>query len=132
MKYKALVITTLLLLCSCKSSNEKTTIDPLEERTIWDLVEEVYTHFILKPFALTEKDKFDKAVTAYYDKWVNEGKDTTKFTVDLAEIMPFEWDTLCYFRYNRQCFKGIVDFLYRMHKVRLFFLFFPVRCYTTC
>ena len=100
MKYKALVITTLLLLCSCNSSNEKTTIDPLEERTIWDLVEEVYTHFILKPLALTEKDKFDKAVTAYYDRCVNEGKDTTKFTVDLAEIMPFEWDTLCYFWYS--------------------------------
>ena len=100
MKYKALIISTFLLLCSCNSSSEETTRGQMAGRTVWDLVEEVYTHFILKPFALTEKDKFDKAVTAYYDKWVNEGKDTTKFVVDFAEIAPFEWDTLCYFWYS--------------------------------
>ena len=111
MKYKALIISTFLLLCSCNSSSEETTRGLMAGRTIWDLVEEVYTHFILKPLALTEKDKFDKAVTAYYDRCVNEGKDTTKFVVDLAEIMPFEWDTLCYFRYSSPADENISKML---------------------
>ena len=45
---------------------------------------------------LAPKYRLDCAVKDCYDKWKKEGKDTTKFVVDFAEIAPFEWDTLIY------------------------------------
>lgn len=50
----------------------------------------------LKP----NKDKLDMAVEDYYSSWKASGKDSTECVVDFAEIVPFEWDTICYFWYN--------------------------------
>ena len=49
----------------------------------------------------SNKDKLDKLVAAHWEKWKAEGKDTTMCIVDFAEIMPFEWDTMVYVKYNR-------------------------------
>ena len=88
-----------LLICSCenKESNDGLTgCDgwaifwndiPIKEKRMFSLF-------------LAPKYRLDCAVKDCYDKWKKEGKDTTKFVVDFAEIAPFEWDTLCYFWYS--------------------------------
>ena len=49
----------------------------------------------------SNKDKLDKLVAAHWEEWKAEGKDITMCIVDFAEIMPFEWDTMVYVKYNR-------------------------------
>ena len=65
------LLTCTLLLCSCESLFE------------------------------SNKEKLDKLVAAHWEKWKAEGKDITMCIVDFAEIMPFEWDTMVYVKYNR-------------------------------
>lgn len=95
----SLFLTFTLLICSCenKESNDGLTgYDgwaifwndiPIKEKRMFSLF-------------LAPKYRLDCAVQDCYDKWKKEGKDTTKFVVDFAEIAPFEWDTLCYFWYS--------------------------------
>ena len=46
------------------------------------------------------KDKLDRLVSAHWDAWKAEGKDTTMCIVDIAKIVPIEWDTMVYVRYS--------------------------------
>ena len=48
----------------------------------------------------TPKDKLDRLVSAHWDAWKAEGKDTTMCIVDIAKIVPIEWDTMVYVRYS--------------------------------
>ena len=47
------------------------------------------------------KDKLDRLVSAHWDAWKAEGKDTTMCIVDIAKIVPIEWDTMVYVRYSQ-------------------------------
>ena len=92
-------MTFTLLICSCENiefNDGLTGYDgwaifwndiPIKEKRMFSLF-------------LAPKYRLDCAVKDCYDKWKKEGKDTTKFVVDFAEIAPFEWDTLCYFWYS--------------------------------
>ena len=95
----SLFLTFTLLICSCENiefNDGLTGCDgwaifrnkiPIKEKRMFSLF-------------LAPKYRLDCAVKDCYDKWKKEGKDTTKFVVDFAEIAPFEWDTLCYFWYS--------------------------------
>jgi hypothetical protein len=95
----SLFLTFTLLICSCENiefNDGLTGCDgwaifwndiPIKEKRMFSLF-------------LAPKYRLDCAVKDCYDKWKKEGKDTTKFVVDFAEIAPFEWDTLCYFLYS--------------------------------
>ena len=95
----SLFLTFTLLICSCENiefNDGLTGCDgwaifrnkiPIKEKRMFSLL-------------LAPKYRLDCAVKDCYDKWKKEGKDTTKFVVDFAEIAPFEWDTLCYFWYS--------------------------------
>lgn len=94
-----LAVFFVLIFCFCCLINIKLNFSPMEGRSIWDLVIEFHNYF-LQTFSLTEKDKLDKALADYYNNLKASGKDSTKFVIDFAEIVPFEWDTVCYFRYS--------------------------------
>ena len=47
------------------------------------------------------KDKLDRLVAAHWDAWKAEGKDTTMCIVDIAKVVPIEWDTVVYVMYDR-------------------------------
>ena len=91
----SLFLTFTLLICSCENiefNDGLTGCDgwaifrnkiPIKEKRMFSLF-------------LAPKYRLDDAVRDCYDKWKKEGKDTTKFVVDFAEIAPFEWDTLIY------------------------------------
>ena len=95
----SLFLTFTLLICSCENiefNDGLTGCDgwaifrnkiPIKEKRMFSLL-------------LAPKYRLDCAVKDCYDKWKKEGKDTTKFVVDFAEIAPFEWDTLYYFWYS--------------------------------
>ena len=53
-------------------------------------------HYVLKTFSLTKKDRLDSVVGKHWNDWTVTGKDSTKYVIDFAEIMPFEWDSLIY------------------------------------
>ena len=42
----------------------------------------------------SRKEKFDRLVAAHWDTWKAEGKDTTMCIVDIAKVVPIEWDTV--------------------------------------
>ena len=46
------------------------------------------------------KDKLDSLVSAHWDTWKAEGKDTTMCIVDIANVVPIEWDTMVYVLYS--------------------------------
>lgn len=94
-----LVVCFVLISCFCCLINKKLYFSPMEGRSIWDLVIEFHNYF-LQTFSLTEKDKLDKALADYYSSWKASGKDSTECVIDFAEIVPFEWDTICYFWYS--------------------------------
>ena len=48
----------------------------------------------------SRKEKFDRLVAAHWDAWKFEGKDTTMCFVDIAKVMPIEWDTMVYVWYD--------------------------------
>ena len=95
----SLFLTFTLLICSCENIEFNAGLTgydgwaifwndiPIKEKRMFSLL-------------LAPKYRLDCAVQDCYDKWKKEGKDTTKFVVDFAEIAPFEWDTLCYFWYS--------------------------------
>ena len=81
-KLMFLLACTLLLLCSCESLFE------------------------------SNKEKLDNLVAAHWKKWKAEGRDTTMCIVDLAEMVPLEWDTMVYvwyFRSNDE--KGLYEYM---------------------
>lgn len=45
------------------------------------------------------KDKLDRLVCAHWDAWKAEGKDTTMCFIDIAKVVPIEWDTMVYVLY---------------------------------
>ena len=47
------------------------------------------------------KDKLDRLLSAHWDAWKAEGKDTTMCIVDIAKVVPIEWDTVVYVMYDR-------------------------------
>ena len=49
----------------------------------------------------SRKEKFDRLVAAHWDAWKVEGKDTTMCFVDIAKVMPIEWDTMVYVWYDK-------------------------------
>lgn len=60
----------------------------------------------------SNKEKLDRSVTAHWEKWKAEGKDTTMCIVDFAEIMPFEWDTMVYaWYYHDNDTKGFEEYM---------------------
>ena len=64
-------VSTMLLLCSCEQLFE------------------------------SRKERLDRLVGAYWEAWKADGKDTTMCFVDIAKVVPKEWDTIVYVRYGR-------------------------------
>ena len=56
--------------------------------------------YILKAFSISKKDKLDHAMGEYWYEWKAAGNDTENCIVDFDKIMPFEWDTLVYIKYD--------------------------------
>ncbi len=56
--------------------------------------------YILRGLSISKKDKLDRAVGEYWYDWKAAGKDTVNCIVDFDKIMPFEWDTLVYIKYD--------------------------------
>lgn len=56
--------------------------------------------YLLRSLSLSKRDKLSEIVGAYWYDWKTEGKDTTNCVLDFENIMPFEWDSLMYFRYE--------------------------------
>ena len=56
--------------------------------------------YLLRSLSLSKRDKLSEIVGAYWYDWKTEGKDTTNCVLDFENIMPFEWDSLIYFRYE--------------------------------
>ena len=49
----------------------------------------------------SRKHKLDRLVGAHWDTWKVEGKDTTMCIVDIANVVPIEWDTVVYVLYDK-------------------------------
>ena len=49
----------------------------------------------------SRKERLDRLVGAHWEAWKAEGKDTTMCFVDIAKVVPIEWDTIVYVRYDR-------------------------------
>ena len=49
----------------------------------------------------SRKERLDRLVGAHWEAWKAEGKDTTMCIVDIAKVVPKEWDTIVYVRYGR-------------------------------
>ena len=56
--------------------------------------------YILRAFSMSNKDKLDHVVGEYWKDWKSAGNDTLNCIVDFDKIMPFEWDTLVYIKYD--------------------------------
>ena len=56
--------------------------------------------YVLRGFSLSKRDRLREIVGTYWCNWKDAGKDTTNCILDFENIMPFEWDTLMYFRYE--------------------------------
>ena len=63
-------IPTMLLLCSCEQLFE------------------------------SRKERLDRLVGAHWEAWKADGKDTTMCFVDIAKVVPIEWDTMVYVCYE--------------------------------
>ena len=63
-------VSTILLLCSCERLFE------------------------------SRKERLDRLVGAHWEAWKAEGKDTTMCFVDIAKVVPIEWDTMVYVCYE--------------------------------
>ena len=49
----------------------------------------------------SRKERLDRLVGAHWEAWKADGKDTTMCIVDIAKVVPKEWDTIVYVRYGR-------------------------------
>ena len=49
----------------------------------------------------SRKERLDRLVGAHWEAWKADGKDTTMCFVDIAKVVPIEWDTIVYVRYDR-------------------------------
>ena len=49
----------------------------------------------------SRKERLDRLVGAHWEAWKTDGKDTTMCFVDIAKVVPIEWDTIVYVRYGR-------------------------------
>ena len=49
----------------------------------------------------SRKERLDRLVGAHWEAWKADGKDTTMCFVDIAKVVPKEWDTIVYVRYGR-------------------------------
>ena len=49
----------------------------------------------------SRKERLDRLVGAHWEAWKTDGKDTTMCFVDIAKVVPIEWDTIVYVRYDR-------------------------------
>ena len=49
----------------------------------------------------SRKERLDRLVGAHWEAWKADGKDTTMCFVDIAKVVPIEWDTIVYVRYGR-------------------------------
>ena len=49
----------------------------------------------------SRKERLDRLVGAHWEAWKTDGKDTTMCFVDIAKVVPKEWDTIVYVRYDR-------------------------------
>ena len=49
----------------------------------------------------SRKERLDRLVGAHWEAWKADGKDTTMCIVDIAKVVPKEWDTIVYVRYDR-------------------------------
>ena len=47
----------------------------------------------------SRKERLDRLVGAHWEAWKTDGKDTTMCFVDIAKVVPIEWDTIVYVRY---------------------------------
>ena len=47
----------------------------------------------------SRKERLDRLVGAHWEAWKADGKDTTMCFVDIAKVVPIEWDTMVYVRY---------------------------------
>ncbi|MBE6269238.1 MAG: hypothetical protein E7092_09705 [Bacteroidales bacterium] len=56
--------------------------------------------YLLRGLSLSKRDKLSEIVGTYWYNWKSEGRDTANCILDFENIMPFEWDTLMYFRYE--------------------------------
>ena len=63
-------VSTMLLLCSCERLFE------------------------------SRKERLDRLVGAHWEAWKADGKDTTMCFVDIAKVVPIEWDTMVYVCYE--------------------------------
>lgn len=64
----------------------------------------------------SNKEKLDRLVGTYWDKWKSDGKDTAMCVVDFAEVVPIDWDTMVYIDYDRYYDsnkKGLADYMER-------------------
>ena len=48
----------------------------------------------------SRKERLDRLVGAHWEAWKAEGKDTTMCFVDIAKVVPIEWDTMVYVCYE--------------------------------
>ena len=44
----------------------------------------------------SRKERLDRLVGAHWEAWKTDGKDTTMCFVDIAKVVPIEWDTIVY------------------------------------
>lgn len=54
----------------------------------------------LREFSISNKDKLDRAVGKYLHDWTTAGKDSANCIVYFDKVIPFEWDTLVYVKYD--------------------------------
>ena len=89
----------VLLLNSCSYIED--TVESVQYQ--WDYFTEFCAsipEYILKAFSISKKDKLDHAMGEYWYEWKAAGNDTENCIVDFDKIMPFEWDTLVYIKYD--------------------------------
>ena len=48
----------------------------------------------------SRKERLDRLVGAHWEAWKTDGKDTTMCFVDIAKVVPIEWDTMVYVCYE--------------------------------
>ena len=48
----------------------------------------------------SRKERLDRLVGAHWEAWKADGKDTTMCFVDIAKVVPIEWDTMVYVCYE--------------------------------
>ena len=99
MKKFFFAITVVLLFGGCSYIEEKIETVKYEWNYFKEFCSGCVEH-ILRGFSISNKDNLDRLVGEYYHYFKSADGDSSNFIIDFDKVIPSEWDTLVYVKYN--------------------------------